>query len=134
MAVVAILEDDAGRREAMAAHLPAGVEVHWFDRADRMIAWLKEHLERCALISLDHDLIGPPGDDPGDGRQVADHLATRPPSARVIVHTSNPLAAPGMMWELEHAGWTVERVVPFSDLEWVERAWAPALLRGLDVS
>lgn len=43
MGVLAILEDDLPRREAMRALLPPGVEVVWFDRAGPMIAWLGEH-------------------------------------------------------------------------------------------
>jgi len=130
---LAVLEDDRPRREAMAASLPRDIRVIWFERAPAMNTWLDEHLASCALISLDHDLVSPSvEDDPGCGRDVADFLAARTPGPTIIVHTSNYIAAPGMMWTLEHAGWTVERVVPFSDLEWVERAWAPAVLRVLD--
>lgn len=132
--VIAILEDDRPRREAMASFLPPGVEARWFDRAPDLIAWLAEHLAACALISLDHDLLAPPGVDPGTGRDVADHLATRAPGPPVLVHTSNGHAAPGMMWTLERAGWQVVRVVPFSDLEWIERSWARAVERALDAS
>lgn len=132
MAVLAILEDDLPRREAMQALLPADVEVAWFDRARPMIEWLRERLQSCVLVSLDHDLVSPSGEDPGTGMDVAEFLATQSPCATVLVHTSNPLAAPGMMWLLEHAGWSVERIVPFSDLEWVERAWAPAVHRAVD--
>lgn len=130
---LAVLEDDRPRRDAMTESLPPNVRVIWFERAPAMTAWLDANLASCAVISLDHDLVSPSvEDDPGCGRDVADFLATRTPGATIIVHTSNPLAAPGMMWELEHAGWTVERVVPFSDLEWVARAWAPAVRRLLD--
>lgn len=132
MAVLAILEDDLPRREAMQALLPADVEVAWFDRARPMIEWLRERLHSCVLVSLDHDLIALSGEDPGSGMDVAEFLATPSPCAIVLVHTSNPLAAPGMMCLLEHAGWSVERVVAFSDLEWVERTWAPAVHRAVE--
>jgi hypothetical protein len=135
MPTVAILEDDEGRRGAMLKQLVgAGVNVVVFPRAHDMIAWLHDHLVECALISLDHDLVSTvKGDDPGSGTDVVLFLSARSPSCPVIVHTSNPLAAPAMRYFLSQAKWANERVVPFNDLEWVDIAWAPvvrAMLAG----
>lgn len=130
-----LLEDDAGRVEAMRAALEASeleLVLHVEADAPSALSWLETHLAQVALISLDHDL-GPSRpiqgrlQDPGSGRDVVDWLAARPACCPVVVHTSNHLAAPGMLWTLEHAGWQVERVVPFDDLAWVAAAWAPAL-------
>ena len=111
-----------------------GLSVVVFPRAHDMIAWLDVHLAACALISLDHDLVSNvKGDDPGSGTDVVLFLSARSPSCPVIVHTSNPLAAPSMQYFLSEAKWANERVAPFSDLEWVEVAWAPlvrAILAG----
>ena len=101
---VAVLEDDHARiaemRACLAEVLP-GFEPVFFDDAGRMIAWLDDHLGEVVLVSLDHDLpITRSADggvvDCGDGRMVADYLATRTPTCPVIVHTSNHLAAPGV--------------------------------------
>jgi hypothetical protein len=104
----------------------------FFDNAPDMIAWLTGHLEQVVLLCLDHDL-GPSHwrDDgpfePGSGRDVADFLAGCPPSCPVVIHTSNYLAAPGMLQVLEASGWGVERVVPFDDLTWLTQSWLPVL-------
>lgn len=123
----AILEDDARRREAMArvlAELPH-VRASLFDSAPAMVRWLEAHLAECTLISLDNDLVPlPSGEDPGEGRHVADWLAERAPVCPVVVHTSNPMAAPSMMLTLELAGWVPERIPPFDDVGWIETAWA----------
>jgi len=134
--IVAILEDDERRREAMLQELAAetGVKVIVFPRAHEMIAWLGDHLGECSVISLDHDLVSlVKGDDPGSGTDVVLFLCGREPSCPVVVHTSNPLAAPSMKYFLTEAKWLNERVAPFNDLEWVGVAWAPvvrAMLAG----
>jgi hypothetical protein len=130
--IIAILEDDDRRQQAMREHLgrrfPA-CEPAFFDNAPDMLNWLQTHLAEVALVCLDHDL-GPNRTragqvfDPGNGRDVANYLAACAPRCPIIVHTSNPEAAPGMLWELESAGWTVRRVIPFDDLQWVESSWA----------
>lgn len=125
MALVAILEDDERRREAFLSHLE-GHQVELFDRAARMIAWLEEHLAECAFISLDNDLflVDDGGEDPGEGREVADWLGERPPACPVIVHSSNHMAAYSIRNSLHFGGWSQARVTPFSDLDWVELSWA----------
>lgn len=134
---VAILEDDPARvaafRTCLAEVLPA-YGVVTFDRSDAMIGWLDVHLPEAALISLDHDLPVPsPGDDdPGCGRDVADHLAGRPAVCPVVVHSSNNTCAAGMMRVLREAGWAPVRVYPSADAAaWVAANWAPVLRRWL---
>jgi hypothetical protein len=131
--VIAVLEDDARRHEAMERLLSehcAAYTTMFFDNAPDMIAWLPANLPHVALICLDHDL-GPnqvrDGEvfDPGTGRDVVNQLCLYAPSCLVIVHTSNYLAAPGMMLALEEAGWDVARAVPFDDLVWLTREWLP---------
>jgi hypothetical protein len=132
---IAILEDDTRRVEAMRpvlADLAPDHAIAVFDSAPRMIAWLKDNLDRTALVSLDNDLIPPlteagPVVSPGCGLDVAAFLAGRPPACPVILHTANYLAAPVMEEALTHAGWRVKRVVPFFDLEWVGSAWLLAV-------
>ncbi len=133
---VAILEDDAGRLAEMRACLPALLPhaAVYLDNAAEMIAWLAEHLARTVLISLDHDLPltqrrGDRWADPGTGRDVADHLAARPPVCPVIVHTSNEHFAPGMMGVLRDGGWLTARAYPDADHTFVRRAWAEQVRR-----
>jgi len=84
---VAILEDDPNRITAMRAcvteTLP-GIEVVVFDDAREMIGWLGRNLGDVVLTSLDHDLPlrGHEGKtiDCGTGREVADYLASVPPT------------------------------------------------------
>jgi hypothetical protein len=136
---IAILEDERNRLDAMArclAALPDEFEPVTFDRADAMITWLDEHLNRVALISLDHDLpliARPDGrvEDFGTGRMVADWLAEQTPVCPVIVHTSNENAAPGMIRVLTDGGWTYFRVYPHDDCAWVATAWVDAVRRSL---
>jgi 8-oxo-dGTP pyrophosphatase MutT (NUDIX family) len=137
---VVILEDDGRRTEAMRsvlAELAPELAPVVFDNAPDMIVWLERHLDHARLISLDNDL-GPSRTregapfDPGDGRAVVAWLEQRDPVCPVIVHTSNHLAAPGMVLSLKLAGWAHERVPPFSDLEWIDAAWARAVHAALD--
>lgn len=85
----------------LAESLPA-YEVAIFANAQRMIDWLAGHMAAVVLVSLDHDLpIRTPEGlpiDSGTGRQVANYLASRPPTCPVIVHSSNPDSAPGMFF------------------------------------
>lgn len=132
--LIAFLEDDLRRQQAMeeqlANELPAFERV-FFDNAPDCIAWLDEHLGEVSLSCLDHDL-GPnrlrAGEvfDPGCGRDVANRVAAARPTCPVLIHSTNSYAVPGMTSVLEAAGWQVDRVVPFSDLEWVRRVWIGA--------
>jgi hypothetical protein len=136
---IVILEDDPDRtygftdclRERFARH-----DIVVFDNAPDIIEWLRQNLDQAALICLDHDL-GPnrprSGEsfDPGTGRDVADYLAMRKPVCPVIIHTTNTLAAPGMTMALEDAGWSVSRILPYNDLEWVGVDWIECVAENL---
>jgi len=137
--VIAVLEDDERRREAMGRLLSENFSpysVEFFDNAPDMAAWLPGHLPQVALICLDHDL-GPnrvrEGEvfDPGTGRDVVDRLCLCVPTCPVIVHTSNGAAAPGMVFALEAAGWEASRAVPFDDLARLTREWLPLVRERL---
>jgi hypothetical protein len=133
--LIAFLEDDERRQQAMQALLaseyPTCQQV-FFDNAPDFIFWLDDHLPEVTLLCLDHDL-GPnrvrDGEcfDPGCGRDVADFVANRAPSCPVLIHSTNSYAVPGMICVLDASGWTVDRVVPFSDLEWVRLVWMGAV-------
>lgn len=136
---IAILDDEPERIEAMvqalSRHLP-DVATTTFDNAPEMIDWLREHLNRCGVICLDHDLgpnriRGAGVFDPGTGRDVVDFLATRVPVCPVIIHTTNSLAAPGMEASLQESGWRCSRVVPYDDLTWVGEWWIEEVQKAL---
>jgi hypothetical protein len=128
---IVILEDDPYRTQEMIhrlLELYPGVEVVIFDNAPDMIDWLKEHLEQAKIICLDHDL-GPNRSrhgelfDPGTGRDVADYLSTKKPVCPILIHTTNNIAAPGMLMALDESGWLHSRVIPYCDLEWIKETW-----------
>lgn len=126
--MILILEDDADRRARFQACLrgldpPADWRI-WVSAWD-MIRDLPEVLPSAALISLDHDLF--PLDegsdpDPGDGMDVARHLAQLPAVCPVVIHSSNSQRALWMAGEFELGGWKVRRVAPLGD-DWVEADW-----------
>jgi hypothetical protein len=123
---VVILEDDARRVGAMREQLDAILASHVvivFDASHRMIAWLKDHVGETGLIPLDHDLPINLQRDYGCGRDVADYLASQPPTCPVIVHSSNDVGASGMYFELTRAGWPCKRIYPRDDLSWIRTAW-----------
>ncbi len=137
--IVAILDDEPCRLSLMQKALDEELEGYscvTFDNAPDMIEGLPAILPETVLISLDHDL-GPSRQrdgevfEPGLGRDVADFLEKQTPVCPVIVHTSNGLAAPGMMMVLEIGGWTASRVVPYSVHEWIEDSWITEVLRYL---
>jgi hypothetical protein len=136
--ILLLLEDDDRRTEAMVRVLAAlpDVELVRHDSAPDTIAWLRDHPDAAALIVLDHDL-GPSrlrdGErfEPGIGRDVSDYLLELTPSCPVLIHSTNGPAAFGMQFSLESAGWSVTRVYPFDDLEWIARDWFPEVVRLL---
>ena len=104
----------------------------FFQDARQMLAWLAGHLSEADLISLDHHLPFRRDEenrliDCGTGREVADYLATVPPTCPVIVHSSNVACADGMMFVLRKAGWPCRRVFPRDDLAWIGDQWAEAV-------
>ena len=136
--LVGILEDD--REGRLAAMLPVleglAAEAVAHDDAPGFLAWLEGAWDDVRLLSLDHDL-GPTRQtieggrfDPGTGMDVVAFLEARAPRFPVIVHSSNPYAVPSMLYRLEAAGWTVQRVAPFGD-QWVEGIWARTVAEQL---
>lgn len=130
--VVAILEDDEGRIEAMRRQLEKivpGVSIVFFDNAPDMLFWFQDNLGSVALLSLDHDL-GPNRKrdakvfDPGTGRDVVEYLCIQKPTCLVLIHSSNSTAAQRMNFALTDAGWMNERVFPFGDIEWITTSWS----------
>ncbi|HEX4054350.1 MAG TPA: cyclic-phosphate processing receiver domain-containing protein [Tepidisphaeraceae bacterium] len=117
--------------------LPA-IKLVFFDSAPAMISWLGQHLADVALISLDHDLplrdVAGTSTDYGTGRQVADFLASVPPTCPVIVHSSNDRCATGMFFALKDAKWPCSRVYPCDDLAWIKSSWADQVRRNLSRS
>jgi hypothetical protein len=137
--VIAVLEDNQERREAMSACLADRFhqfEHRFFADAGEMIAFLKENMQRLILLSLDHDLelvMDSSGKciDQGDGRHVADFLATQPPCFPVILHSTNTTAVQGMTMALEDAGWKAVRVIPCDDLAWINSSWLRAVRNAI---
>lgn len=129
-----ILEDNAERvaamRECLADKFPS-FERRFFGSSQAAIAWLSQHGAAVVGVSLDHDLErqAPDDADPGDGREVADFLASRPPHCPVVIHSTNVPAAIGMEQTLADRGWQVERVLPYDDLRWIHEAWLPLMRR-----
>ena len=118
-------------RTCLAEILP--VEAIFFEKSREMIAWLGQHLGEVVFISLDHDLPLRDADgrsiDCGTGREVADYLASMPPTCPVIVHSSNDVCAAGMFFALKDAGWPCSRVYPCNDTAWIGAAWAEQVRR-----
>jgi hypothetical protein len=125
---IVILEDNAERRHEMLARLHdrlPPMPVRFFTGAEEANAYLRQHLQRVQLISLDHDLEPQsPGDaDPGTGRDVANFLVSRPPVCPVIIHSTNLPASIAMECDLSDHGWKVQRVTPYEGVAWIDREW-----------
>jgi CheY-like chemotaxis protein len=124
---IAILEDNAERREAMHRCLQDRFyqfEIAFFEAPSEMIPYLTTHWHDMAVIGLDHDIelkLTPDGRalDLGTGRDVAEFLAQRAPICPVVIHTTNSAAAIGMEMLLGEAKWKTYRVVPYDDLAWI---------------
>jgi CheY-like chemotaxis protein len=128
---VLMLEDDAERLiRFRAAAERLGIELVVWRDAHRMIAEVETQLAAARLISLDHDLEPERDTDPGDGLDVAKHLANLPPVCPVIIHTSNGARGDAMAGEFELAGWRHHRVMPLGD-DWIEVDWFRAVRRAL---
>jgi CheY-like chemotaxis protein len=129
--VLLMLEDNAERLERFqAAAVRLGVDLTSWPNAHAMIEEVERFLPAACLISLDHDLEPTDDTDPGDGLDVARHLATRGPRCPVIIHTSNGIRGDAMVGELERTGWTLHRVAPLGD-DWIEVDWFTVVKRAL---
>ena len=136
---IVLLDDEQDRISAMRPLLAsefAGLEVVIFENAPDLLAWLQRFHHQMCIVCLDHDL-GPNQErsgavfDPGTGRDVADWLATLAPCCPIVIHTTNYLAAPGMVAVLEDAGWNVLRVSPYGDTDWIGEDWIDAIRAAL---
>jgi len=136
---IVVLEDNADRVALMRACIANrfyAYETRFFDDAQDTIRFLNSHLSESLVIALDNDLemkTGPDGRcvDAGEGRQVAEFLATRQPVCPVIIHTTNSDAAVAMEETLKGASWKVRRVVPFDGMNWIESDWFFAIRRAI---
>lgn len=132
---IVILEDNAERRVLMRGVLEdrfPQYESRFFQTSGETIAHLRDELELAVLIVLDHDLEMIPIDkhrmiDPGDGRDVADFLATRSAVCPIVIHSTNSPAAVGMIAVLEESNWTVHRVIPVGEFRWIRSLWRQAV-------
>jgi len=136
---IVILEDNTERRAVMRACITDRFytfDAHFFDEAAEMIRYLETNLSDALVIALDNDLDMKPGADGrpldvGEGRHVAEFLATHAPVCPVVIHTSNADAAVSMTEVLRAAGWKTKRVVPMDDTKWIEDDWFFAVRRAL---
>lgn len=135
---IVILEDNADRcrvmRDCINDRFPQ-YPVLCFRSASAMTEYLERSLDRVIAISLDHDLEPETLDsdeaDPGTGRDVANFLATRPPTCPIVIHTTNTFGALGMKDVLEQAGWQTYPVSPFDDTAWIAQVWFPTMRRAI---
>jgi hypothetical protein len=136
---IVVLEDNADRVAIMRACIAdrfSTFEPQFFDDASDTIHYLESHLSDTLVVALDNDLEMKTGldgrcVDAGEGRQVADFLATKQPVCPVIIHTTNSDAAVAMEETLRRAGWKVRRVVPFDDMNWIESDWFFTMRRAI---
>lgn len=136
---IAILEDNAERREAMTQRLAERLftyEQVYFTTSAAMNNWLEQHLHEVIAISLDHDLDIITDDqgqrvDAGTGRDVADYLCTAEPVCPIVIHSTNVAAAMGMEAALLATGWQVDRITPYEDLLWVTELWLPTFRNAI---
>lgn len=139
---ILILEDDSRRIKVMQRLLTTELPqftFHIFPTASELNSFYSKYKHEIALIALDHDLedvYDSSGNqvDPGTGRDVSNFLSCQKSTCPVIIHSTNRIAVDGMEFDLIDAGWNVERIAPYSDLQWIEEAWMPAITRGSNSS
>ena len=134
--IIAILEDNAERRQAMLERLQDRFpfRVEFFVTASQVVQWLEEHFQEVRVLSLDHDLESDPlhpQQHPGTGREVAEYLAKQPALFPIIIHSTNVPASIGMLELLSSGNWSVERVTPYDDLTWISREWFWAMRQAI---
>jgi len=127
---IAILEDcpeRVARMEQCFKKSGIAFKTVFFSDAFLMIEWLTQNQSNVILISLDHDLDlileGQENRDPGDGKDVANYLASQKPFCPVILHTSNYFGRESMKYNLLDKGWSVSVVMPTPDPEWIDSDW-----------
>lgn len=125
-----MLEDDRDRIDRFSR---VAAERQWHlaiaRTAPAFVQLFQSLTESPKLIALDHDLFvdNPRDPDPGDGRDVANYLASQRPIAPILIHSSNTVAAESMLLTLSDAGWVVDRIAPIGD-DWIESYWSPTVL------
>ncbi len=133
------LEDNSDRqlatRKCLTRRLP-DARIEFYDSAHAFISSLTLAADDVELIALDHDLeMIDSGDgtlvDPGTGMDAAEWLAQSSLETPFIVHTTNLPAGERMMSTLQNAGWSVQRVVPYGDTEWIREVWWQAVCRAI---
>jgi hypothetical protein len=124
-----MLEDDLDRitrfRVVVAEHYPAATLTIYRTAPDFIEGYRR--LNRVPdLICLDHDLFtdSPDDPDPGDGRDVSAFLVTCQPTAPVLIHSTNAVAADSMLYSMRDHGWNVDRIAPLGE-DWIESYWFP---------
>ncbi|MEM9413572.1 MAG: cyclic-phosphate processing receiver domain-containing protein [Planctomycetota bacterium] len=125
--LILMLEDESDRLirfDAVISKLGTAVEWRHWRTAEDFIVGFKSAGRVPGLICLDHDLFTdhPDDPDPGDGREVAEFLATQTPCCHVIIHSSNSHAADSMFFTLSDAKWDVEKIAPLGQ-DWIESYW-----------
>ena len=125
-----MLEDDRDRIERFACVLGSvAIQLTYFRTAHDFIRAYESLTIVPKLISLDHDLFVDHDNDPdpGDGRDVAKFLALHKPISPILIHSTNAIAADSMLFTLQDAGWTVDRIAPIGD-DWIESYWFPTAM------
>lgn len=125
-----MLEDDRDRIERFACVLGSvAIQLTYFRTAHDFIRAYEWLTIVPKLISLDHDLFVDHDNDPdpGDGRDVAKFLALHKPISPILIHSTNAIAADSMLFTLQDAGWTVDRIAPIGD-DWIESYWFPTAM------
>ena len=130
---ILILEDNAERQTEMALVLRdrfPQYPIEFFSSAPSFLQRMREGaLADVALIGLDHDLEMIEGEsdgdliDPGSGMDIAHAIAAVSPGPPIVIHTTNRTAGDGMEEILRTAGWRVDRVVPYGNVDWVGEIW-----------
>jgi len=125
-----MLEDDRDRIERFDCVLGSvAIQLTYFRTAHDFIRAYESLTIVPKLISLDHDLFVDHDNDPdpGDGRDVAKFLALHKPISPILIHSTNAIAADSMLFTLQDAGWTVDRIAPIGD-DWIESYWFPTAM------
>jgi hypothetical protein len=130
-----MLEDDRDRIERFACVLGSvAIQLAYLRTAHDFIRAYESLTVVPKLISLDHDLFvdHDTDPDPGDGRDVAKFLALHKPVSPILIHSTNAIAADSMLFTLQDAGWTVDRIAPIGD-DWIESYWFPTAMEMIQV-
>ena len=137
--LILVLEDNADRREAMKAWLSErfGMYDHFFsDDPTEFLQQLRSRIKDVLVASLDHDLHERPDFNTDvTGMDVVDGLIGKhQPRFSIVLHTTNTQRGDVMQERLRTTGWSVSRVVPFDDLNWIPSEWHRAIKKAIQAS